>query len=182
MSTGKPKTAGMPSFTDLFLPRHAGVAQLGQTMSSSGMTFPTVKQLAIASLAPPNAAPRPTSLMEFYMGNDLRTLYDDTRARPDHYDDRQKQVIEHLMYGATLAEPVTDKEKDDLFLQYVRNEQAAKSTKDTIRDLTGARHKQEQAENDAIVLEDGRTFSDHLKTEEPGGSFEKQDFGDKIII
>ena len=172
----------VPSFTDLFLPRHEGTSALRQAMSPSGTSLPTVKQLAIASLAPPDVAPKPKSLMEFYMGGDLRTLYDDTRARPDHYDDRQKQVIEHLMYGTALTEPVTDKEKDDLFLQYVRNEQVAKSTKDTIRELTGARHKQEQAENDAIVMEDGRTFSDHLKTEEPGGSFEKQDFGDKIII
>ena len=181
MSTGKPKTAS-PSFTDLFLPRHSGSLELAKVMSPSGMTFPTVKQLAIASLAPPDVAPKPKSLIDFYMGNDLRPLYDDTRARPDHYDDRQKQVIEHLMYNAALAEPVTDKERDDLFLQYVRNEQVAKATKDKIRDLTGARHKQEQAENDAIVMEDGRTFSDHLKAEEPGGSFEKQDFGDKIII
>ena len=64
----------------------------------------------------------------------------------------------------------------------MRNEEVAKATKDKIRDLTGARHKQEQAENDAIVMEDGRTLSEHMNGGEPGGSFEKQDFGDKIII
>ena len=109
MSNAKPKIAS-PSFTDLFLPRHEGISELAKIMSPSAMTFPTVKQLAIASLAPPDVAPKPKSLIEFYMGSDLRPLYDDTRARPDHYDDRQKQVIEHLMYNTTLAEPVTDKE------------------------------------------------------------------------
>jgi hypothetical protein len=142
-----------PSFTEQFAPKHEGVAQLAALLRP-----PSVQQLAIAALAPASVPERPKTFIEFYLGGDIRSIYDDMRARPDHYDDRQKQVIEHLMNSAPVTEPVTDK----------------------VRELTSARHKQEQAENDAIVMEDGRTLTDHLQT--GGPSFEKQDFGDKIII
>ncbi len=164
-----------PSFTEQFAPKHEGVAQLAALLRP-----PSVQQLAIAALAPASVPERPKTFIEFYLGGDIRSIYDDMRARPDHYDDRQKQVIEHLMNSAPVTEPVTDKERDDVFLQFMRNETAAKSSRDTVRELTSARHKQEQAENDAIVMEDGRTLTDHLQT--GGPSFEKQDFGDKIII
>lgn len=172
-----------PSFTDLYAPKHQGIEDLKTRLAP-------VPYGGLAQVAPP--APqivRSSSLLEFYMGKDLRQLYDDMRARPDHYDDRQKELIEHLVNGVPLSPDPTDREKDDLLLRWVRSTEVESKSQQLVRQISDARHRKEQEdrENEEIVMEDGQTLKDHLegKQQTPGGeepTFEKQDFGDKIIF
>jgi hypothetical protein len=173
-----------PSFTDLYAPKHTGIEDLKKRLAP-------VPYGGLAQVAPAEG-PRPTSptLLEFYLGKDLRQIYDDMRARPDHYDERQKAIIEHLVNQVAVDMAVTDREKDDLLLHWMRPSEVASKSQDLVRRLSDARHRKEQEdkENEEIIMEDGQSLKDHLegKPPEPGApgepTFEKQDFGDKIIF
>lgn len=170
-----------PSFTDLSAPKHDGVEKLKQLLKPVDF-----KGVFTATTEVKPAPPR--TLLEFYVGNDLRQIYDDMRARPSHYDDRQKALLEHLVGQTPSLEPApTDREKDDLLIHWMRSTEVDARSRDLTREISAARHRKEKedAENEEIVMEDGRTLKQHIdgaegQAEDP--SFEKQDFGDKIIV
>lgn len=110
---------------------------------------------------------KPSNLLEIY-APDLREIAEDCRQRPDHYDDRQKELIAHLVDRRPLRTPATDLEKNELLLTFMRRS-AAKS-KET--------PKPKKEEDEEIVLEDGRTLSEVTAD----ATFEKQDFGDIVLI
>jgi hypothetical protein len=117
-----------------------------------------------ATIDPPA---RPTSLLDMYLGSDLRALYQDTQARPAHYEDRQREVAELLLRGGADSS-VTELEKNELFLTYLRTTEAQASLIEQNAKASGP---------EEIILEDGTVL---VEDAEP--SFEKQDFDDEIII
>ena len=170
-----------PSFSDLNAPKHEGLKQL--TSARGALVTPIGP---VATMTAPTPRP-PASLLEFYLGSDVTRVFADMRDRPDHYSDRQKEIIEFLYTTLpTISTPVTEAEKDELILQFMRPTESALKSRDLVRDITAARHKaKEDAENEEIVMEDGTTLKDHLSGEDSRDkdfTFGKQDAGDKIFI
>jgi hypothetical protein len=168
-------------FSEQYGAKHEGLEKLRSLLEAPNFVD-KVYSGVFSGMADPK--PFPSTLLEFYLGNDLRQIYDDIRARPDHYDDRHKEIIEHLVHGAAIPGELTNRDRDDLFFRWMRPTEVEAKSKDLARKITDARHK-EDAENAEIILEDGRSLKDHLEGEdsrkaEP--SFEKQDFGDKIVF
>lgn len=128
---------------------------------------------------------RPTNLLDLY-ATDIREIYLDVQRRPGHYDERQKEIVESLMMSLPLKRQVTDQEKNDLLITYMQRTVNKEERERKALEEYRQRKKREQEENDEIVLEDGRTLSESIAEEkarqEYEGIFEKQDFGDKIIV
>lgn len=126
---------------------------------------------------------RPTNLLDLY-ATDIREIYLDVQRRPDHYDERQREIVEALMMN--LKKEITDQEKNDLLVTFMQRTVDKKERERKAQEEDRRRKKKEQEENDEIVLEDGRTLSESVAAEKAQqqyeGIFEKQDFGDKIIV
>lgn len=175
----------MKKLTDLFRPltmtRHHGLQQLeeaGRALHSGKV--PEFKPLGSLAIGP---APQPRLLLDFYV-QDPRALQEDMLARPDHYDDRQKEIITSLVDGTPLARPATDDEKNEIVMQYVRDTELARQSRDSVQRVTNARHEDE--DDQETIMEDGRSLKEHKQdgTARRGDQsfiFEKQN-GDKIII
>lgn len=163
------------SFVEQYAPRHSGLEQLAELMK------PVQHRLFAATTAP---VPRPATLLEFYLGNDFRQILDDVHLRPDHYTDRQKEILSNLAHGTPASTPVMDQEKDELFLQWQRQSDLSAKSRDLVKEISDARHR-EKADDDETIMDDGRSLSEHRQQqqeEERSPSFERQDYGDKIIV
>lgn len=170
----KPKN----SFTDRHMPKHQGLETLESLKARMNAPPSTFSATVVAP-------PKPQSLLDFYFKDNLELFVQDMHARPDHYDDRQKEVIQHLVGMGVGAAP-TEAEKDELALQYVRDTGLARQSRDLVRKLTDARHEQEKRDGDATIMEDGRTLSDTMADGPQdkgiaGFVFEQQN-GDKVIV
>lgn len=162
-------------FTDLHGPKHEGLEAFGKALEDLRAT-PDFRGLFSGTAEP---LPRPRTLLEFYLGNDLRQLLQDVRARPEHYSERQREIVEHLCGTGGAVEPPTDQEKDELLLHFTRSTEAEAKSRDLIREMTAARHRKEDKENEETIMEDGRSLKDHLESDP---TYETQSFGDKIIV
>jgi hypothetical protein len=116
---------------------------------------------------------RPTNLLEMYLGQDVRQIYQDLEQRPDHYSDRQKEIIRNLMYAEHLAAPVTDEEKNELLLHFMRPTKLEEQSQQLQSKLRGA-------DDEPIILSDGTSLDESGSA--PSGTFEAQDDGDFILI
>lgn len=162
------------SFVEQHAPKHQGLEEWNELMKP-------VQHRIFAGTAPP--PPRPQTLLEFYLGNDLRQLVDDMHARPEHYTDRQREILHHLVHGTQVSSPVDMHEKDELFLQWQRQSDLSAKSKDLVKKITDARHEAEKAEDEETIMPDGRSLAEHRQQQENAlPSFEAQNFGDKIII
>lgn len=127
---------------------------------------------------------RPANLLDLY-ATDIREIYLDTQRRPDHYDERQREIVESLMMSTPLKN-VTDQEKNDILVTFMQRTVGKEERERKAQEEDRRRKKREQEENDEIVLEDGRTLSESVAAEKAQqqyeGIFERQDFGDKIIV
>lgn len=165
-----------PKFSDTHAPKHIGLQRLEQARAA----LTTIGPLATHTVPTPQRA---SSLLEFYLGNDVSRLLGDMMERPDHYSDRQKEIIEFLYGSGPIGQPVTEAEKDDLVLQLMRSTESSLKSRDLIRDLTAARHKARDAENEEIVMEDGTTLKDYLSGDSlQDFTFETQNSKDKIVF
>jgi hypothetical protein len=133
-------------------------------------------------VATADPVPRPQTLLDFYLNGDLRQILNDADLRPDHYTDRQREVLRHLVYGTQASSPVTTKDKDDLFYQWTRQSELSSKSKELVSAISDARHRQEATENEGIIMDDGRSLAEHQQGPSSSPTFEGQDFGDKIII
>lgn len=122
---------------------------------------------------------RPTNLLDLY-AQDIREIYFDAQRRPEHYDERQHAILQQLV--AKLPGDITDAEKNELLLTFTRPSVPKEERDRRIREQEKLRKKREQEENEEILLEDGRSLADAIEDEKSNGVFEKQDFGDKIIV
>lgn len=162
-----------PSFTDQHAPKHPGLEEWAELMKP-------VQHRIFVTTAPP--VPRPQTLLEFYLNGDLRQILNDMAARPDHYSDRQREVLHHLVHGSQTTSPVTTQEKDDLFYQWQRQSDLSAKSKEMVSAISDARHQREKSENEEIIMEDGRSLADHQNAQESTPTFENQSFGDRIIV
>lgn len=174
------KSREIKPFVEMYAPKHQGLEDLKTRILPPK---PEVPYKPMGTTAPLPPAPA-SSLLDFYL-NDLRVVQADMQARPDHYDDRQKEVIESLLNKTELARPITAAEKDEIALQYVRDTQLARQSRDSLQRVTNARHT-EQEDDAETIMEDGRSLKDHKEdgTAARGDMsfvFQKQN-GDKIII
>lgn len=162
------------SFVEQHAPRHRGLEEWAELMK------PVQHRLFVATAQP---VPRPQTLIEFYLGNDLRQLMEDMYERPEHYTDRQREVLHHLTHGTQLSSRVDSYEKDELFLQWQRQSDLSTKSKELVKKITDARHLEERSENEETIMDDGRSLAEHQQAQENAPpSFEAQDFGDKIIV
>lgn len=169
------------SFIDQFRPRHKPLEDLQKLMSApraeAHAAF-TEYRGTFASTSDTRAK-RPSNLVELYLGNDIRAIAQDAAERPDHYDARQHAIIAALSAGkAAIDSKITDLEMNDLLLQWMRPTEIEQKS----RKLT-----KKEDDDDVVVMEDGRTLSEHLEDEKSRsqfeGTFQDQDsFGDKIIL
>lgn len=161
------------SFTEINAPKHEGLEEWKELMK------PVQHRQFVALVEP---VERPKTLLEFYLGNDLRQLLNDMEVRPEHYTDRQQEVLRHLVLGALVSSPVTTQDKDDLFYQWMRQSDLSAKSKDLVSAITDARHR-ESAEDASIIMDDGRSLAEHQQHSAGSpATFETQGFGDKIII
>jgi len=128
---------------------------------------------------------QPKDLIELY-GIDLRAMWRDYEDRPDHYTARQHEILLFLVMQRPINKEPTAEEKNGLVLSFL-----GQSATDKHQEMARKRYdeaqraRREAEENDGIVLDDGRTANDLINEErtrshEP--TFEKQDYGDKVLI
>jgi hypothetical protein len=163
------------SFIDQHAPKHQGLSEWSELMK------PVQHRIFVSTTAP---VPRPQTLFEFYLGGDLREILNDMEMRPEHYSERQREVIQHLAHGYQTPTPVTAQEKDDIFYQWQRQSDLSAKSKEMVSAISDARHQRERKENEEIIMDDGRSLADHQSSQEsaPTPTFENQSFGDKIIV
>lgn len=160
----KPQT-----FTELYLPKHEGLERW-DLLKEGNRGRALLAFAEAATTVAPTELEEPKGLLELYTGGNYAHLSDDVARRPDHYTDRQKEIVDSLIHKKKLPEPPTEREKTDLLLQLTRSTQSARATKEINRKMTEPKKEEEE-----IVLEDGKTLKEQA-------SFEKQDFGDKILV
>lgn len=120
--------------------------------------------------------PKPKTLLEMYMGTDVRRLQQDALARGEHYTERQHEVLAALAGQTTLARPATEAEQNELLITFTRGTEQDKTLKDRNRRLSS------RSDDHEIILESGRSLADEAADERGGGTFENQSYGDKILI
>lgn len=181
--TTKPEPQERPAdFMEAHRPRHEPIEALRNLIAAppeaAGKSF--LEYIGAFTTTADTTKTRPTNLLDLY-AQDIRAIYLDAEQRPDHYDERQHEILNHLMLQAPLSRELTDEEKNELLLTYMRRSVSKEERNRKIREQEARRKKQEQEENEDIVLEDGRTLAEAIEDEKHQGTFEKQDFGDKII-
>ena len=119
--------------------------------------------------------PKPTTLLEMYMGTDLRRLRQDALIRNEHYSQRQHELIRGLSGQEALAAPASIDEQNELLITFMRKEEQDKALKERNRRLS------ERDDSHEIVLESGKTLAESEQGY-TGPTFESQDYGDKILI
>lgn len=159
-----------PSFLDLHAPKHKGLEEWDSLIK--GMKEPVPFTSHFSTMAPRQEGPK--TLLDFYLNGDIRQILEDSLERPDHYSDRQRQILLHLSASIPPNPPVTDLEKDELVYQWQRQTELEQKSKEVVEKITNARHDQE---DNKIVMENGQTLTEWTES-----SFERQDHGDKIII
>jgi hypothetical protein len=114
---------------------------------------------------------RPADLIDLYLPYGVQQIVDDAATRREHYTPRQHEILGVIK---TRPKSISAAERNELFLTWQRPTKAEAAAK-----ARNTRLSRRRGDDDDIVLEDGRTLSQH---ESDRASFEKQDFGDKIII
>ena len=115
---------------------------------------------------------QPKTLVDFYLGGDFSKLYADLCARPDHYNDRQKLIIQSKYMKQPCHPEPTDEECNGLVMQLTRGTDTEKAHQ-KILDRLGQRQKAFDIADGAELLgADGK----------PESTFEDQTFGDIIKI
>jgi hypothetical protein len=153
------------TFLEEHLPPHRGTVALKAALEN--LTPPDFVT-SIGRVAPPVPVRAPENLLEFYLGKDIGVLVEDQLARPDHYTDRQKEIIAHLQ--SPQGTPPTTQELNDLMLQYARSTDAAKRTKETLRAVTAP----DSSVESQIIMEDGKTLASHMAEGTGDFVFERQ--------
>lgn len=153
-------------------PAHKGM----QDWQDANLRFTDFKkyQGTFARTSPPVAPPK--DMLEMYLGSDLRQLQQDMLERPDHYTDRQHEILQNLIHGVTVSPPPTTQERDELLYSLVRPTEVARKTKDLIEKITEERNKEEverRSEEDETIMEDGRTYTEWMRER---ASFQNQKY------
>jgi len=104
---------------------------------------------------------RPSNLLDLYLP-DIREIYRDSVARAEHYDQRQHDCVSHLATQSVLETPITDTEKNELLLTFMR-----RTAEKVVAKVAS------KPEPEEIILEDG--------TEPTADVFEKQNYGDIVL-
>jgi len=105
--------------------------------------------------------------LELYLGENLHPLHADVVSRPEHYTDRQKEIVLALHTKAPITVEPTEAELNDVILQMSRPTDLAKKSKDIMSKATT-----KDISDDAIMEDD----------KEKVPTFEDQDFGKLITI
>jgi hypothetical protein len=170
-------------FIEAHRPRHEPIEALRNLIAAppevAGKSF--LEYVGAFAATADTTKTRPTNLLDLY-AQDIREVYLDAQRRPEHYDERQHEMLNHLQHGAPLSREMTDEEKNELLLTYMRRTISTEERERKIREQDRQRKRREQEENEDIVLEDGRSLAEAIEDEKNTGTFEKQDFGDKIIV
>lgn len=180
------KDTADPNFIEDNLPRHGPMEALRDLIAAKPeeKAEAVLKYVGQFTHTADTTKTRPTNLLDLYL-MDVRTIYVDAQERPDHYDARQHEILNHLVMHVPLSRPITDEEKNDLLLTHLRASVSSKKKEDEKKKYDAAqRKKREQEENDEITLEDGRSLSEAIEADKykADPTFEAQDFGDKVII
>ena len=173
-----------PTFVDLHRPRHKEMEAWSALMKSKSPQG-LVEFAGTFAATTDTKKSRPSNLLDLYLGNDCRQLAVDLLARPDHYDERQHQLIAFLTAGGKLDRAITDAEKNELMMTLMRPTASDLALRERNRREAERRRKQEQEDDEYTLLEDGTSVADALGTEKAkrdAATFEKQDFGDRIIV
>lgn len=100
--------------------------------------------------------PKPRSLLDEYLGGDLRHLVGDAEDRPEHYTDVQRAQLEQLRQGHRLR----PQEESELLLQFMRRTDAQKAERAVRKEVT----KEEVApKEDPPPFEDQDLFQGAIK-------------------
>ena len=76
---------------------------------------------------------RPPTLLEAYLGNDVQHLCEDALRRPEHYSERQHELLNDLREGARSLKSVDYRDVNDVFLTYVRETEPAKAVDEAFK-------------------------------------------------
>lgn len=174
-----PQPPTIPDFVDSHRPRHELLERM-RSMAGGGDRAQSFQRFQGHFRETAQLPPRPKTLLDMYLFGDVRQILQDAAIRKDHYEQRQHEILGALMTKTELDQPITDAEKNELFLTWLRDTEAAKATKERNAKITDP--KGGVKGGDDIVLEDGRTLNESMKDARSGATFEKQDYGDQIII
>jgi hypothetical protein len=183
-----PEPPSMPEdFVEENLPRHEPIEAMRSLIASPqedlGKSF--LEYVGTFVTTADTTRVRPNNLLDLYEIN-IRQVYQDAHQRPEHYDDRQHEILDHMAMGRPLTRSPTDPEKNELVLTFLRRSTSEAERRRRAQEQDRHRRRQEQEENDDIILEDGSSVSDAIESEKAQKNyeavFEKQDFGDKVII
>lgn len=159
-------TFKIPDFLATNLPRHEPLDAMKRLMDPKDKFDSKDYALSAKLVEPPK---RPDSLLEMYGG--VRAVQQDAIQRPQHYTERQHEILLALTTGRTAVPEVTRAEKDELMLTFARSTEADAKRKEIIEKLTTP---------DDTLLDDGRTVDQAASDER--ASFQNQDFDEEIVI
>lgn len=153
-----PKFLQIPDFIETNRPRHEPMEAM-KRLADPEDDFGAQSFVALGTklIETPQ---RPKTLLDMYAA--LPHIVADSRKRPEHYTDRQHDVITALSSRREASPPVRDDEKNELLLTYLRSTEADQKRRDIITKATAP------------------------KTSEPDpfaeATFENQNFGKEIVI
>lgn len=153
-STPKPLPV-LPDFMNEHAPRHEPLERL-RALAASDDAATALREFAGTFSETADLPEDPPNLIAMYLGRDVRRLVQDVAIRPDHYEARQRRLIDHLHTGREVNPPPTHAELDALFLTFLRPTAVREATEQASRRISGAREGAEgpgggRAEREASV-------------------------------
>ncbi len=167
-----PQLPALPDFLEDNRPKHDHLEQM-QEMAQGEDRAQAFKDFLGHFVAATEPVKKPETLIDMYLQGDMSKLVQDALARPDHYDQRQHEIITALSRDLELDTPATVDERNELFITFMRDTEAQKKTKERNQRLS-------DSGGSGIVLEDGRTLEEAAADERKAPTFENQDY--KVII
>lgn len=119
----------------------------------------------------PQELPKAQSLIDIYLGGDLRRLYQDALERPEHYTKEQRDWLEAKIMNRPLAQELDQEQQTDALFRFMEATDTAAARKKLIGQVTA---KAVDPADDPDTVMEGEPMA------EP--TFENQDFGDLIKI
>ena len=161
-STGAAAVTPQLSFVERHAPRHPAHRGFVQTHAPKITLGPRREEVS-----------QPKTLVDFYLDGDFARLYADLCSRPDHYDERQAQIIRSKFMKQPCHPEPTDTEINSLVIQLTRSTDTEKKHQKILEQFGHKTQKAFDIGDEAVLLgADGQ----------PEGSFEDQDFGDLIPL
>lgn len=151
----------IPDFVETYRPRHP-VETLRQQLAAPP---------GLVTLGPPvRSVSTPKTLIELYLGGDIRPIAEDVESRPQHYSAEQRELVEALTQRRSLHPEPTPQRLDDLFLTYHQRTDLAEQRRKIIAAVS--RHEPDVADDPEVKAE----------LDAPAATFENQNYDLKILI